>query len=262
MKIDDYFKTRISLARQAANLTQGELADKVGVVRRQIAAYEAGDSKPRDKVLTNLATVLGTSSEWLAVGVGEEPNIGDIRKTVTLPEIPLYTAPGTTSPNKFYDADGNIIASPDGFIVAPLDASESAFAIKLHGDSMHSAHSPSFPHNSIITFEPATYANDRDFVLCGYGDSTFSFRQLIIEQGVIYLNSLNSQYINYPLGDDFKILGIAIHAQLPIPRNSQPIFAPPLWKDITSIVGKKNDINKRLDKIESMLEQLLNKKAP
>ena len=43
MQIDDSFSNRIAIARNALGLTQAQLADMVGIVRRQIAAYEAGD---------------------------------------------------------------------------------------------------------------------------------------------------------------------------------------------------------------------------
>jgi SOS-response transcriptional repressor LexA len=271
MKIDDYFNARISMARQAVNLTQGELAEKVGVVRRQIAAYEAGDSKPRDKVLANLAAALGTTAEWLSSGKGNAPELGNIRRTVTLPEIPLYTEYdfiSTSTP--FYDQNRHVVAKPSGYIVAPSCASESAFAIKLMGDSMHSISSPSFPSGSVITFEPATRASNNDFVLYGYEGNKFTFKQLIIDQSVEYLCPLNFNYQRWANHDEeFKVLGVAIHSQLDIrrapPLTEMDYFEHLLWKQKeretrnTPIFMDKNDIEGRLDKLESMLEQLLKK---
>ncbi len=124
MNIDDDFKNRISAARQAAELTQGELAEKVGVVRRQIAAYEAGDSKPRKNVLTNLAAALGTTSEWLAEGIGNAPDLSNVIKTITLPLIPVLS---------YSDSISNLgnQASFSKFIPALQDIGEKAFAYEI-----------------------------------------------------------------------------------------------------------------------------------
>ena len=55
---------RIKNAREAAGLTQHELAEKIGVKTRQIQYYEADESNPYRK-LSKIADATGKSIEWL-----------------------------------------------------------------------------------------------------------------------------------------------------------------------------------------------------
>lgn len=55
----------LAALRQAADLTQAELADAVGVPQGNIAFWELSDKPPRSDVLPKLAEVLGVSLEGL-----------------------------------------------------------------------------------------------------------------------------------------------------------------------------------------------------
>ncbi|EFO2087220.1 helix-turn-helix domain-containing protein [Escherichia coli] len=210
MKFDDSFPKRISIARAAMGLTQGQLADKVGIVRRQIAAYEAGDSKPRDAVLRNLAATLGTTTEWLAIGVGEGPDVSSIQRTVTVREIPVFSHLSNSYPKggKF-PSD----ITPIDFIPAPLCAGNNAFALVVTGHSMTSSSGISFPDGYTVCFDPDIQAKPGDFVLCCNGFET-TFKQLIRDQGHFYLKPLNPAYPMLEISDDMEIIAVAIHAQI------------------------------------------------
>ncbi|WGO82356.1 LexA family protein [Arsenophonus apicola] len=259
MIIDDNFKSRISLARRCVKLTQGDLAKKVGVVRRQIAAYEAGNSKPREKVLIKLAAALGTTAEWLSMGIGDSPDFRNIKNTITVHEIPIYTHIQIS----FLNSSNNI--SPIGFIAAPSNASEKAFALELRGNSMISPDGNGFFDGMIITFEPNDKIDSGDLVLVdGAMKLGSTFRQLIIDQGEWYLSPLNEFYPTIKFTKEMKIIGVAIHAQYYIPKQSfvknningsirENLTNTELTTDIDSISGKK------LNKIYSILQQLLNK---
>ncbi len=285
MNIDDSFKNRIQLVRQSLGLTQGDLADKVGVVRRQIAAYEAGDSKPRINVLNNLAATLGATAEWLAQGIGESPEIGRVRSTITLPLIPILTF--TQAAN--LPSDDNMIGYD--YIPAPRLASESTFALKIEGHSMQSDKGISFPEGSIVIFDPDLEAHHNDFVLCkldGYSEVTF--KRLIKDQGQLYLAPLNEMFQIIPIGNHYSIIAVAIQSifdlanyvhdnarmgnppdwmstisdHLPhyLKETQQDLpFARTLDKPIDQSKKEKSINNRelayRLDKIESMLEKLV-----
>ncbi len=257
MKIDDDFKSRITLARQAIGLTQGDLAEKVGVVRRQIAAYEAGDSKPREKVLNNLSAALGTTTEWLSSGIGISPDLTSVRRTVTLKEIPLFNIDDVHNLGAFI-INGMVASRVSNFIVAPHLAPDDAFAVRITGNSMASLDGISFPHESIVTFTPKSIAKNNDFILCKFGNMLV-FKQLIIDQGRQYLRSLNPDYPMWETDQDILIYGVAIHSQFYLTENKE--YTPSIF---TKPQSYKNDaitpIEQRLDKIESMLEQLLKNK--
>lgn len=61
--------------RQAAGLTQNQLAKKLHVSRSSIAMWETGKSHPRASMLVELSKVLGVTVDQLLEvgGNGEEP---------------------------------------------------------------------------------------------------------------------------------------------------------------------------------------------
>ncbi|MFK7004694.1 transcriptional regulator [Flavobacterium covae] len=63
---------RIKQLRIENNLTQTELADKVGLTYVQIGRYEKGKSTPSADVLQKLANVLNTSTDYLMNGKTEQ----------------------------------------------------------------------------------------------------------------------------------------------------------------------------------------------
>lgn len=214
MSFDESFNKRVAIARAALEMTQEELAKKVGVVRRQIAAYEGGEARPREKALQNLAAALGTTTEWLSHGEGQGPDIRNIKKTTTVHEVPLFAHIHAgdigTETDSFTKADAV------DFIPATEEASETAFAIITAGNSMQSSAGISFPEGTIVTIDPSVPASSGDFVLCKTECNEMTFKQLIIEHGVPYLCALNPQFpVIKP--HDLRIIGVAIHAQTYIP---------------------------------------------
>lgn len=61
---------RIRIMRKGIALKQSELAEKIGVTKAAVTAYEAGRSEPNLKNLIGLSRVLGVSIDWL---LGEAP---------------------------------------------------------------------------------------------------------------------------------------------------------------------------------------------
>lgn len=75
--------------RITLNMTQKDLADKVGTTVRTISSYEAAGSKPRGLNLRKLCSVLNVSEEYLlkdeiedeTYGLEEAPYIDSVRAT-------------------------------------------------------------------------------------------------------------------------------------------------------------------------------------
>lgn len=265
MNFDESFPRRVSMARNAIGLTQSELAKKVGVVPRQIAAYEGGEAKPRINALNNLAAALGTTPDWLASGKGDAPDIGHIRSTITLPLIPVITFAQAADM-----CEGEHVVGCD-YIPAPRLASESAFAVRINGDSMQSGSGISFPEGSMVIFDPDLPASNGDFVLCRLNsDDEVTFKQLIIDQDEFYLHPLNPRYMNILAGKNSSIIGVAIESRNELSPDviflSKSGMISSLMESISDDIGdidSKSDnenLYSRLDKIESMLEQLLKNK--
>ncbi|MEC6147543.1 LexA family protein [Klebsiella pneumoniae] len=272
MKFDDSFPGRVAIARSAIGMTQDELAQKVGVVRRQIAAYEGGEARPREKALQNLAAALGTTTEWLAQGKGSGPDVSSVKRTVTVREIPVLTHVQA----RFESLDDLLkTASIKDFIPAPQGANEYCFAVEIQGDSMSSGEGISFPPGTIVTFDSSLEAVSGDFVMCVLNDdSDATFKQLILDQHQIYLKPLNRLYPMFQ-PDFIEIVGVAIHSQFRINRDK---LTPPMsHSEVEKLVEEAHAVShdfwsnskfdqntpfderlKRLDEIAERLEKYAN----
>lgn len=239
------------------------MADKVGVVRRQIAAYEAGDSKPRINVLNNLAAALGTSVSWLASGEGVAPDIGNIRTTITLPLIPIITSVQAAH----FSFNKPIVGVE--YIPSPMDldiaTSEKLFALRIEGESMCTNDGISFPQGAIVIFNPSIEPLDGDFVLCKLSETNeVTFKELSIEQSNKYLKPLNKNYPDILIGNNATIVGVAVYSLIDLNITSRRKALKAFGKYHNenrnlNDTNKEKLLSERLNKIESMLEKLLTK---
>jgi transcriptional regulator with XRE-family HTH domain len=71
------FGARLASFRTAASLTQRELADRLGVTRRQIAYYESGSGRPPGALLGLLADMFRVSTDVL---LGREVSKGPVSR--------------------------------------------------------------------------------------------------------------------------------------------------------------------------------------
>ncbi len=71
------FGDRLAGAREAAGLDQKGLADKLGVKRSVIQAWENDLKEPRANRLQMVAGVLSVSMSWLLTGEGDGPDAPD-----------------------------------------------------------------------------------------------------------------------------------------------------------------------------------------
>lgn len=66
------FGTRIRLLRKSLNLTQDQLAQKIGASKSLVCSYETGRKEAGYKNLIGIARALNTTTDWL---LGEPPPI-------------------------------------------------------------------------------------------------------------------------------------------------------------------------------------------
>ncbi len=62
---------RIKLIRKIEGLSQQKFADKLGIARGNIAAYEVGKNAPSDAVICLICSKFNINEEWLRTGTGE-----------------------------------------------------------------------------------------------------------------------------------------------------------------------------------------------
>ena len=65
------FGDRLAAAREAVGLNQKELAERIGVAKKVISAWENDMKEPRANRLQMLAGMLNVSLMWLLTGEGE-----------------------------------------------------------------------------------------------------------------------------------------------------------------------------------------------
>jgi SOS-response transcriptional repressor LexA len=253
---DESFPKRVAIARSAIGLTQDELAKKVGIVRRQIAAYEGGEARPREKALVNLAAALGTSVAWLTSGKGDGPDTSQIKRTVTVREVPLLTHVQVMGIGFDFD-NFRKSASASDFIPAPPEAGEYSFAIEVNGNSMESSSGVSFPDGTIIIVDPELMPEHGDFGLFSLVDiGSFAFKQYIVDQGKGYLHSLNPLYPMIPVNSSVTAIGKVISSHQSFNKNWYKNSMPlPTSNCIQPI--EQNDIAARLGALEAKLDTII-----
>ena len=62
---------RIKQVRQAADLTQAQFAERLGLSRNFIAMIETGGRVPSDRTISDICREFGVSLAWLQFGDGE-----------------------------------------------------------------------------------------------------------------------------------------------------------------------------------------------
>lgn len=211
MNFDSHFSERVSKLRNALGLTQSELANQVGIVQRQIAAYEAGDSKPRDAVLIRLARALGTKPGWLANGGGNAPELNGFIPYTSMKQVPLLEI------GPYADKFHEVLTNTNRFHPCNTDVSSESFAMIIQGRSMVGSGGFSFPPGSIVIFDPAKEPEQGSFVLYAY-EEEMAFTQYFSNLFQVTLKSLNKDYSDIVLDKgEGKILATAVYAEFRLP---------------------------------------------
>lgn len=64
-------KDRIKKIRKELDLTQQDFADRIGIARGNVGAYEVGKNAPSDAVIALICREFNVNEEWLRTGQGE-----------------------------------------------------------------------------------------------------------------------------------------------------------------------------------------------
>jgi len=136
-------KDRILVAREAAGLTQQELADATGKTRGAVAQWESGKTRPRHNVLVAIAEATQRDIAWIESGIEAaegapkpKPNASFPPKYQEFPQgqsIPLL-GQSAGGPNGRFVLNGTEV----GRVFCPpmLEGVEGAYAVMVFGTSM------------------------------------------------------------------------------------------------------------------------------
>ena len=89
-------KERIKELRKILGLTQQKFADRLGLKRQTIAAYEIGNIEPSESTLLLICKEFSVNKEWLITGKGETFDIPE-------DEVAAVVSDLLEEDNPFYD---------------------------------------------------------------------------------------------------------------------------------------------------------------
>lgn len=203
---------RVKLLRKELNLTQAEVAERMGVAQQSYDAIEKGKSK-RPRNLEKLAYALLTTPEYLLFGLGGEHTKIPKGYLPVLPWSDLmkwYKWFICHTPYEIPEGT-HYITLPN--IYPPHPWTQYMFAVVLQNDSMSNL-TNSFRPGGYIVVDPELSPRNNDLIVASHltrGEGTF--RQLIFDAGRTYLKALNNQYpgaIELVDPKDFVINGTVI----------------------------------------------------
>ncbi|MCO8162009.1 XRE family transcriptional regulator [Pseudomonas sp. 21LCFQ010] len=215
------FKDRLKAARQHANLTQGQLAERIGITQTSISDLERGKSKGT-AFNARIAEVCRVSALWLESGSGEmHPDTG-MANVVPMQqphrearEYPLVT---WVDAGVGRDSFGCYPAGiSDEWLSSTENAGPGGFWLTVRGKSMTSDTPPSFPEGTPILIRPEGFdlISGKFYIAVNRVTGEKTFKKYELDAGVGYLVPLNPDYHPVVLDDDWVITGRAIDAKIP-----------------------------------------------
>lgn len=82
---------RMRKIREELNLTQEELAEKIGVAVLQINRYEKGKTQPSGEIVKEIALALHVSSDYL-LGISSDPTPSEMASSLSTKERAILAA--------------------------------------------------------------------------------------------------------------------------------------------------------------------------
>lgn len=155
---------RLREAREAAGLSQPQLAERVGMSQQGIAAIETGDSL-RPRKIRELARAVGRSEAWLlgessdaAPAPAPNASFPPTFRSFSGNQLPLLGQTAAGSNGRFH-LNGQQIGAV--FCPPVLDGVDGAYAVLVYGDSME----PKFEAGETVWLHPYLPVRRGDYVV-------------------------------------------------------------------------------------------------
>lgn len=192
---------RLEHFRQRAEMTQRELAEKVGVSPQAVSKWESDDEwDPTIYRLRDVADAIGIAMEDLTGWYPKEsfPKVGRV-------------AAGQPSEAIALNAEDRMYAPQD----IASDVHRSAFFLRVSGDSMNRI----FPEGMALLVDPDEQWSDRDIVVVTVNGDDATVKRIFTAGNTVVLHpeSTNPEYQDMTLssGDDFRVIGKVVWAAYP-----------------------------------------------
>ncbi|GEM77513.1 LexA family protein [Vibrio sagamiensis] len=210
------FADRVKQRRKELNLSQAELAERVGVAQQSIHKIEDGRTlKPRN--ILQLANALQCSALWLQ-GIDPEGNNADIHSekhgissnAVIINKSEIRSLP-ILSQVQAGDWANVLLDTEQDFEqqITSVKVSGEAFAMRVTGNSMTNPFgSPSIPAGSIVVVEPCNCPDNGKIVVATLNDAPeATIKKLEIDGPQKFLVPLNPKYDPIPINGNCRIVG-------------------------------------------------------
>ena len=206
---------RIKSRMKELELTQEELAGKLGITRGAITHYLAGRRVPPLRQFQKLASVLKSDPAWLQFGTTsgdikqDKPNKSEAhdKKLSTIPIVSWEQAANLSDVRKL------VKTSKLEFVKDIHTIHPHWYALRVKGDSMTApSGNKSFHAGDIILVDPEATPKHGDFVIAVLPKSKeATFKQFVIDGGKKYLKPLNTQYPLTVISKTNCICGVVNH---------------------------------------------------
>ncbi|AUI88128.1 LexA family transcriptional repressor [Vibrio azureus] len=210
------FADRVKQRRKELNLSQSELAERVGVAQQSIHKIEDGRTlKPRN--ILQLASALKCSALWLQGLEPQDDNLAVCNKDHTSPSnTAMVMTSGIRSLPILSQAQAGdwakVIHDKDQDFdqqITSVKVSEKAFAMRVTGNSMTNPFGyPSIPAGSVIVVEPCSSPDNGKIVVAILNDAPeATIKKLEIDGPQKYLLPLNPKYDPISISGNCRIIG-------------------------------------------------------
>ncbi|HBV2042671.1 LexA family transcriptional regulator [Proteus mirabilis] len=208
-KVNEVIGERLKSIRESRGLSQAQLAKLCGYsAASRIGNYELGERKISADDAIVISEALGISPAELMFGSQSDQVIKNY-------EYPLFTKVQAGA----FSTEFNSYTQKDAvsWIPTAKKAGERAFWLEVEGQSMTAppGGKPSFPEGMLILVDPDEEVEFGDFCVARLLNDEFTFKRLIREGGVEYLEPLNPRYDLIPINGNCTIIGKVIKSQWP-----------------------------------------------
>ncbi|EMO5888096.1 LexA family transcriptional regulator [Proteus mirabilis] len=208
-KVNEVIGERLKSIRESRGLSQAQLAKLCGYsAASRIGNYELGERKISADDAIVISEALGISPAELMFGSQSEQVIKNY-------EYPLFTKvqAGAFSTEFNSYTQKNAVS----WIPTAKKASERSFWLEVEGQSMTAppGGKPSFPEGMLILVDPEEEVEFGDFCVARLLNDEFTFKRLIRDGGIEYLEPLNPRFDLIPINGNCTIIGKVIKSQWP-----------------------------------------------
>ncbi|MEI7411691.1 LexA family protein [Pectobacterium aroidearum] len=202
---------RVKSRRESLEITQVELAERVGTSQQSIEQLENGKTK-RPRYLPELAKELGVTVDWLLSGK-EESNVTYAGPYTPSTKYPLISS---VKAGAWNDADEPLtLEQIDEWYESDVKIQGRAFWLRVDGDSMTSPTGLSIPENTLVLFDTGREAINGSLVAAKLTDTNeATFKKLIIDGGQRYLKGLNPAWPMREINGNCKIIAVAVQTMM------------------------------------------------